>query len=218
MRRRCWRSRSVQRRTAGWATTTRLSATWPPHCSWSLALWACTSRGGVETTTLLRYLCHGDNADEESSGWVGAGCLVLRGAPSWIDSPSLLTAGAQRCWQLAVRRGRIRRSLCDFAGAEADFRAVLAVKPTHAAAEKELDSASRGLQALESARLGRFPSCFLGVCTQGHTAAIPPRFSKDALSIAALICKGTLQKLRRYYGASAWCRKCMESLPKINRK
>lgn len=54
-----------------------------------------------------------------------------------------------------VCRGRIRRSLCDFAGAEADFRAVLAVKPANTAAEKELDGATRGLQALEAARLAR---------------------------------------------------------------
>mmetsp|Transcript_9180 Transcript_9180/g.27574 ORF Transcript_9180/g.27574 Transcript_9180/m.27574 type:complete len:464 (-) Transcript_9180:80-1471(-) len=54
-----------------------------------------------------------------------------------------------------LQRGRIRRSLCDFAGAEADFRAVLAVKPANTAAEKELDGATRGLQALEAARLAR---------------------------------------------------------------
>ena len=57
-------------------------------------------------------------------------------------------------WTCACR-GRIRRSLCDFAGAEADFRAVLAVKPANTAAEKELDGATRGLQALEAARLAR---------------------------------------------------------------
>ncbi len=53
-------------------------------------------------------------------------------------------------------RGRLRRNLCDFAGAELDFRAVLALKPSHGAAETELDAASRGIQALEAARMARW--------------------------------------------------------------
>ena len=53
-------------------------------------------------------------------------------------------------------RGRLRRDLCDFAGAEADFRAVLDAKPSHSKAEQELDRASRGLQALEAARIARY--------------------------------------------------------------
>lgn len=140
---------------------------------------------------------HGGNADEESSGWAGPGCLVVRAAPSWrchsFTKPaySRLHTDAQQSRPLAGRRGRLRRSLCDFAGAEADFRAILAVKPTHAAAEKELDSATRGLQALEAARLGRFPSCSLDVCMQGHTAAIAPRLQQGRLELSttALICE-----------------------------
>lgn len=56
---------------------------------------------------------------------------------------------------LLLPRGRLRRDLCDFAGSEADFRAVLEVKPSHRKAEQELDRASRGLQALEAARIAR---------------------------------------------------------------
>lgn len=166
----------------------RLSATWPPHYSWSLAPWAYTSRGGIETTTLFMLYMHGGHADEESSGWARPGCLVVRGAPSWRcyiftkSAYSRLHTGAQQSWLLAARRGRIRRSLCDFAGAEADFRAILAVKPTHAAAEKELDSATRGLQALEAARLGRFPSCSLAFACRVTPQPYFPGFSKDAWS------------------------------------
>jgi len=57
---------------------------------------------------------------------------------------------------LLGRRGRLRRDLCDFAGAEADFRAVLAIKASHRAAETELDGAARGIQALEAARMARW--------------------------------------------------------------
>ena len=66
-----------------------------------------------------------------------------------------VTAAAAMCASYTFCRGRLRRDLCDFAGAEADFRAVLDAKPSHSRAEQELDRASRGLQALEAARIAR---------------------------------------------------------------
>ena len=69
-----------------------------------------------------------------------------------MDS-NLLSASSS--FALPCPRGKLRKSLCDFGGAETDFRAVLAARPAHRTAEKALDSCSRGMQALEAARIAR---------------------------------------------------------------
>lgn len=84
-------------------------------------------------------------------------------------------------------RGRLRRDLCDFAGAEADFRAVLEAKPSHAAAEQQLDRASRGLQALEAARIARYTPFRVVRCVLSHpvpclVAAVLKHMRLDVIS------------------------------------
>lgn len=100
---------------------------------------AIEADGGAVLAFSKRAAAHGGMGDYGAS---------LRDLTSALE----LEAGSIK---LHLQRGRIRRSLCDFGGAEVDFRAVLAVKPTHGAAEQELDSAARGMQALEAARIAR---------------------------------------------------------------
>lgn len=51
----------------------------------------------------------------------------------------------------AWRRGRLRRNICEFGKAEADFRSIQQLKAGHQAAERELAIVEQARQAMATA-------------------------------------------------------------------
>lgn len=100
--------------------------------------------------------------------------------------------------KLRLQRGRLRCSLCDFGGAEEDFRAVLATKPMHAAAERELDNVTRGMQALGAARIARDANSDATV-TRGHLSAL---FGLATHCSEAKLIEATLLLLEKDFGGA----------------
>ena len=64
-------------------------------------------------------------------------------------------APAMTAWRCNCR-GRLLRSICDFAAAEEDFERILELKPTHKGAAKELGLLQQGREALEQAVASKY--------------------------------------------------------------
>jgi hypothetical protein len=164
----CWRTGSAPRRTAASAITGRRCGTWARRWSLIPDRLPSISRGAgkwgrsctlpcLYPSSLIRVLRvqlalaeagYQTHSIAEQCSACSCNCPSRCWLAGWQLSSKHRAQGTLFC--------RLRRDLCDFAGAEADFRAVLDTKPSHTKAEQELDRASRGLQALEAARIARY--------------------------------------------------------------